>query len=136
MRIRFRRYIRYEESALSPRKIKAAERALRREQEKHPLFSTEIEENQETPLERIERQKREWATRLQGLRDHQSRCWKEGRTIIRRWDRASRTAFLEQWNRRMYPAQGVYFLEYVRTYAQQNGLHCPKEVCNEIHDSK
>ena len=65
------------------RKLKAAERRLRLDREKFPLFAEEIGESQPTPVELLAARARSVVTSQQNSRDRAARNWWQARAELR-----------------------------------------------------
>src|SRR3546814_5582208 len=65
------------------RKLKAAERRLRLDREKFPLFAAEIAESQPTPEELLDARGRAFVENQQANRDREARNWWRARAELR-----------------------------------------------------
>ena len=92
------------------RKLKAAERRLRLDREKFPLFAEEIGESQPTPEELLDSRARSFITSQQRNRDRAAADWWRARAELRAIPEPDRSAFIRYWNRSKCPGNATYLL--------------------------
>src|SRR3546814_3646832 len=98
------------------RKLKAAERRLRLDREKFPLFAEEIGESQPSPEELLDARARSFVTHQQDNRDRAARNWWPARVELRAIPDPDRAAFIRFWNRCKCPGNGSYLLTYMNMF--------------------
>ena len=98
------------------RKLKAAERRLRLDREKFPLFADEIGESQPSPEELLDARARSFVTHQQDNRDRAARNWWQARVELRAIPEPDRAAFIRYWNRCKCPGNGTYLLTYMNMF--------------------
>lgn len=122
MRIRHTVQYRPEPRGVTPRRLSAAKRALRRERERLTLFASEVAEEQETPEERIDRCDREMLRADQGQRDLAAKHWRWGRSQLSSVRAEVRAEILDRWNKSWIPAHAAYFADFVHRELKRLGL--------------
>ena len=121
MHIRFKRALKSEKRGVTPRRLAAAKRTLKRQAEALPLFSEQIRAEQPTPKERIrtfDNNHAEWA---QGMRDHDAEKWRKARAQLRSLPKEEQEVVLTFWNKSSMPANAVYFATVMHNYIEQDG---------------
>lgn len=98
------------------RKLKAAERRLRLDREKFPLFAEEIGESQPSPEELLDARARSFVTHQQDNRDRAARNWWQARAELRAIPEPDRSAFIRYWNRSKCPGNATYLLTYMNMF--------------------
>lgn len=96
-------------------RLKAAERALKRQANKFPLFADQIRAEQPTAQERLEQftqSETDWRKRM---RDFNAQQWREGRRLLRSLPAEQHLGLIQKWNQKPCPADAGYFLDF---------LHC------------
>lgn len=106
---------------VTPRRLKASERALKRERENHPLFSDQVAEVQPTATERIETIDARFGEGLQGMRDLTAKHWKWGRAQLEAHPE-HREEILAAWEKSFCPPNGTYFADFVRSRLKRKGI--------------
>ncbi len=118
--MRFRRFIHATIRGVNPRRIKAAERALKRQRDKLPLFASEIASGQPTPEERISRMDENFLKYWQHLRDGHAETWRRARRNLRALPEEEGKMLLDRWNKAPYPADSAYFADMVHNWIRKN----------------
>lgn len=98
------------------RKLKAAERRLRLDREKFPLFAAEIAESQPTPEELLDARGKAFVENQQANRDREARNWWRARAELRAIPEPGRAAFVRYWDRCKCPGNAVYLLTYINMF--------------------
>ena len=98
------------------RKLKAAERRLRLDREKFPLFAAEIAESQPTPEELLDARGRAFVENQQANRDREARNWWRARAELRAIAEPDRAAFIRYWDRCKCPGNAGYLLTYINMF--------------------
>lgn len=98
------------------RKLKAAERRLRLDRQKFPLFAAEIAESQPTPEELLDARARSIVTNQQDNRDRAARNWWRARAELRAIPEPDRSAFVRYWDRCKCPGNASYLLTYMNMF--------------------
>lgn len=98
------------------RKLKAAERRLRLDREKFPLFAAEIAESQPTPEEMLDARGRAFVANQQANRDREARNWWRARAELRAIPNPDRAAFIRYWDRCKCPGTATYLLTYINMF--------------------
>lgn len=93
MHIRFKRALKSEKRGVTPRRLAAAKRTLKR-------------------------QAAEWA---QGMRDHDAESWRKARAQLRSLPREEQEVVLTFWNKSSMPANASYFATVMHNYIEQDG---------------
>ena len=121
MHIRFRRELKSKKRGVTPRRLAAAKRTLKRQADVLPLFSEQIRAAQPSPEERIrtfDDNHAEWAQRM---RDHAAENWRKARAQLRALAKEEQTVILEFWNKSSMPADACYFATVMHNYIEQGG---------------
>ena len=119
--MRFAKVSRGTNREITPRRIAAAKRHLRKEREKLALFADEVAEMQPTPVERIELHDDCFAERWQNFRDLHAKQWRKGRRWLREHPEHA-DEILERWNASMCPADAPYFCTKIRRILREKGI--------------
>lgn len=98
---------------LTPRRLAAAKRALRRERDRLTLFADQVAAEQPTPEKRIESFDLDLLRQDQVRRDLTAHHWRWARRQLRCHPQRA-TEILGKWNRSWIPATGTYFADFVR----------------------
>ena len=98
------------------RKLKAAERRLRLDREKFPLFAAEIAESQPAPEELLEARGKAFVANQQDNRDRAARNWWRARAELRAIAEQDRAAFVRYWDRCKCPGNATYLLTYINMF--------------------
>lgn len=98
------------------RKLKAAERRLRLDREKFPLFAAEIAESQPTPEELLDARGKAFLENQQANRDREARNWWRARAELRAIPEPDRATFIRYWNRCKCPGNAAYLLTYMNMF--------------------
>lgn len=96
--------------------MKAAERRLRLDREKFPLFAAEIAEGQPTPEELLDARASAFVSNQQANRDREARNWRRARAELRAIPEPDRSAFIRYWNRSKCPGNAGYLLSYMNMF--------------------
>jgi hypothetical protein len=120
--IRHRIRPRFEPRGSTPRRLAAAERALKRERDRHPLFASAVAAEQGTAEERIARFDRAAIVQEQSFRDLAARHWRLGRQWLASVNAEVREVLLAQWNASSVPADAAYFADFLRTRLRRWGI--------------
>lgn len=110
---------------LTPRRLAAAKRALRRERDQLALFADQVAAEQLTPQERIEAFDLDLLRQDQGRRDLTAQHWRWTRRQLRRHHRCA-ADILAKWNCSWIPATGTYFANFVRRELKARSLEIEK----------
>jgi len=98
------------------RKLKAAERRLRLDRAKFPLFAVEIAESQPTPEELLDVRGKAFVANQQASRDREARNWWRARAELRAIPQPDRAAFIRYWDRCKCPGNATYLLTYINMF--------------------
>lgn len=112
--MRFRREIRVVSRPVSAARLKAAERALRKQRERLPLFAAEIEAEQPTPKERIRKMDAGFELFWADRRRWHAGVWRRWRAVLNRLPMELGTTVRNRWNLSPIPGEAVYFADFVR----------------------
>ena len=121
MHIRFKRALKSEKRGVTPRRLAAAKRTLKRQADALPLFSEQIRAEQPTPEERIRNFDDDHAEWAQGMRDHDAISWRKSRAQLRALPREKQKVILAFWNKSSMPADACYFATVMHNYIEQGG---------------
>ena len=99
---------------VTPRRLSAATRALRKERERMPLFANQVAAEQLSPEERIQHFDRQLLNQNQGHRDLAAKHWRWGRTQLSFLSVEIRVAILAAWNVSSIPSEAHYFADFIR----------------------
>ena len=121
MHIRFKRALKSEKRGVTPRRLAAAKRTLKRQADALPLFSEQIRAEQPTPEERIRNFDDSHAEFAQRLRDHDAESWRKARAQLRSLPREEQEVVLTFWNKSSMPADAGYFATVMHNYLEQGG---------------
>ena len=119
-----RHEVRYRHSprGITPRRLAAAKRALKRERDRLALFADEVAREQPSPEERIESFDDRGMRAERAMRDLAARHWRWGRRQLELVSDDVRQQILCAWNRSMAPPSAHYFADYVRTRLKRLGI--------------
>lgn len=106
--------VRLQPRGIAPRRLAAAKRALTKERQKRPLFADQIEEEQGSPEERIDRIDQSMIDYDQGHRDLAAKHWRQGRRMLKEVTEETRADLIERWNASSIPSTAAYFADFVR----------------------
>jgi hypothetical protein len=98
---------------LTERRLAAAARALRREQEDCPLFADDIADEQPTPEERVRVIDVQQVAHWQHIRDFNARTWRAARRILFSLPAEERDQLFAAWQSAPYPASASYFADFL-----------------------
>lgn len=104
---------------VTQRRIANAERALKRQRDKLPLFADQIAAEQPTAEERCRGFDDGLYKFWQEHRDLEARMWRECRRAISVMPELDRKTLMVQWNQSNWPGNSVYFSVFLRTRLQQ-----------------
>ncbi len=122
MTIRHRVPPRLELRASTSRRVAAAERALRRERERYPLFAGQVAEEQGTAEERIARIDHSMIAYDESHRDLAARHWRLGLRLLASVNEEIRSLLIDRWNQSSVPADAAYFADFIRTRLRRWGI--------------
>jgi hypothetical protein len=100
----------------TPKKLKSAERRLKKEREKYPLLVDWITEQQPTAQEKVDAHLEGYQRWCQSFRSSTARGWKKGRQILRSLPAEDKARFLEYWNNSRIPGDACYFNDALRRF--------------------
>lgn len=106
---------------ITPRRLAAAERALRLEREWLPLFADQVAAEQPTAEERIKRIDAEHAEYWQSHRDVAASHWRWARGILSQHP-AYAADILAKWEVSSIPSAAAYFADFVRRELWARGV--------------
>lgn len=109
---------------ITPRRLAAAERALRLERERLPLFADQVAAEQPSAEERIKRIDAEHAGYWQSHRDLAASHWRWGRRILSEYP-AYGADILAKWEVSSIPPTAAYFADFVRRELRALGVDIP-----------
>lgn len=98
---------------VTKRRIAAAERALKREQDKFPLLGDWIASQQPTARERVEHFNDANAKRFQRRRDGIAETWRKARTELRKLPKAEQERLIAKWDASPQPKDAWYFADFL-----------------------
>lgn len=113
--IKFERGVKLYPKGITSRRIKAAERALIKQQQRYPLLKHWIKAQQPSPSERIAQADAHTVALFSRLRNHDAKCWREQRQTLRRFPLVIREQLIQKWNNAKLPKTGTYFADFIRT---------------------
>lgn len=122
--VRYERFPRSTARPITPRRLQAADNALRRERERHPLFADEIAADQPTPAERLLEQEALQAAYWQRIRDHVAVTWRKARAILMSLPSEEQRGVRDRWNNTSCPGKAEYFADFIY---QQTGRSASRE---------
>jgi hypothetical protein len=102
--------------AATPKKLKSAERRLKKERDKYPLLVDWITEQQPTAQARVDAHLDDWQRRCQSIRASTARQWRESRQLLRNLPAEDKARFLEYWNNSRIPGDASYFRDALRRF--------------------
>lgn len=119
------------------RRIAAAKRFLQKERDKAPLFAAEIEAEQPTPEERIQKHDAGFVAFWQEFRNHDARVWRKARALLRTLPADAQAEIHARWQASSIPGNAAYFSDFLRTrlveWAKLIGLEVLPCHLNEQH---
>ena len=118
--LKFFRGAKFKSKGITSRRIKAAQRALSREQEKYPLLREWVKSSQPTPEKRIHDADVRTVLMFQRLRNYDAKCWREGRKKLRQLPPNLRQQVISEWNNSHCPKTGEYFADFLKRYFKKN----------------
>jgi hypothetical protein len=119
--MRFKRYPGKEPHQVTPRKRAAAERAVRKEQDRYALFPELVRHRSaDERLEAMALQRDKW---WRAMRDHQARQWRRARGLLRSLPEAVQAEVKTLWQEPIYPGDPVYLLVLIRKYQMKSGAN-------------
>lgn len=120
--IRFRRFEHHTIKPASSLRLKASERALKKQRDTLPLFATQIAAKQPTAEERIRNIDYDFKLHWLSIRVFHATLWKKGRKILRSWPDDIKTEALQKWNTSRCPGDSAYFCDFLRQFAKAKGF--------------
>jgi hypothetical protein len=100
---------------ITPRRLAAAKRTLKKQRDKYPLLTDWIASQQPSPEERILKADQNIVWQQQYWRDSDARCWRKWRERLYRLHVSERQRLLDEWNESHYPKTSEYFADFCRT---------------------
>lgn len=111
--MRFSKEMKAGRRPVTPRRVAAAVRALKRERDKVPLFAEEVAAEQPTPEQRVERLDQGFVATWQEIRNQRARVWRKARARLRSLPPDAQAEILARWNRSTVPGDSAYFADFV-----------------------
>jgi hypothetical protein len=119
-----------ESTGVNNRRLSAARRAIRRENDKFPLLP-EFQVT-ETPEERILRFDRQFEFNKKNNRKKIAIAWRKARALL--YSRPDKIEILKLWNSKIYPLHPEYFLDLIRHIEKEPGYLARRR--NEIDKAR
>jgi len=114
---------------VTPRRLAAAKRALKKQRDKCPLFAAQIVAKQPTPEQRIWYMDSKFVKEWDKLRNATCRQWLKLRRIIRKEICPElKKEFLSSWSRMRYPADPYYASDFLLWLMRKKCSGCPMRV--------
>ncbi len=114
---------------ITPRRLAAAKRALKKQRAKCPLFADQIAARQPTPEERIWEMDIKFVLEWDKLRQATCKKWLELRRIIRKEICPElKVEFLSSWSRMRYPADPYYALDFLLRLVKEKCTGCSGRI--------
>ena len=113
---------RIEPRGTTTRRLAAANRALKKERDRRPLFAEQIAAEQPSPEQRIEDADRCLLDYDQAHRDLAAAHWRRGRRWLSAIPADVRAEIVDLWNRKTCPPTAAYFCDFVRRELKRRGL--------------
>ncbi len=128
--IRFeRRLPKTKRRCVTPRRLAAAKRALKKQRDKYPLFREQIAAKQPTPEQRIWDMDTKFVNEWDALRLATCKQWLELRRIIRKEVCTElKDEFLSSWYTVSHPADPYYALDFLLQLMKKKCTACPMRV--------
>jgi hypothetical protein len=114
--MRFTKEFKPYKKAVTKRRISCAERAIKKQQNKIPLFADQI--TWPSPEERIEFFDQQCISQFNKFRQLSLNNWLEGRKILRSFSPEDKKLFLDFWNKSSIPARAEYFVDALKNWRQ------------------
>ena len=102
------------EKKITKRRLSCAERALKKQRDKIPLFASQLV--QPTALQRIQNFDADLMKQIVVYRHNAAKGWVEFRQKIKELAPGSKIKFLEYWNNSSCPGSSVYALTILRKF--------------------
>jgi len=118
--VRYEKLLRLTPRSITPRRLQAAERALKHERQNRPLLATQIAEEQPTPEERIHAIDAQHHAWWQAIRDQASHTWRAARKILQGLPEDEQRELLTRWNAAAYPGRSEYFADFIREQTERS----------------
>lgn len=106
---------------VTPRRLAAADRALRLERERLPLFADQVAIEQPTATERIQQIDAAQVEHWQSHRDLAAKHWRWGRRRLADHP-ATATDIFAKWETSSIPPTAAYFADFVRRELRARGI--------------
>ncbi len=114
---------------ITPRRLAAAKRTLKKQRDKYPLFREQIAAKQPTPEQRIWDMDSKFVNEWDALRLATCKQWLELRRIIRKEVCPElKDEFLSSWYNANHPADPYYALDFLLQLVRGNCTACPMRV--------
>ena len=118
---------------ITPRRLTAAKRALKRQREKCPLFADQIAERQPTSEERIWNMDTQFVQQWNKFRQASCQKWLKLRRVIRKEICPMlKEEFLTSWSNSKYPACPYYTSDWLLQLMRKNCTSCPLRVNQQL----
>lgn len=114
--MRFSRMERVRDREVTPRRVAAAERFLKKEIRKAGLFAEEVAAELPTPLERIQNHDEGSKEFWQGMRDYNAKRWRAERRKLAEYPAEERSRILAAWGSSRLPGDANYFGEFLKAW--------------------
>ena len=99
---------------ITPRRLAAANRHLRLERERFPLFADQIAVEQPSPEQRIVKADENWNHFWGKFRTFSASQWRFARRVLRSLPADRRRDLIQRWNASPYPKEAHYLLSFLR----------------------
>lgn len=114
---------------ITPRRLAAAKRALKKQRAKYPLFRAQIKAKQPSPEQRIWDMDSKFVKEWDALRLATCKQWLELRRIIRKEVCPDlKEEFLSSWYNQRHPADPYYALDFLLQLVRESCTACPMRV--------
>jgi len=120
MFIKFHREARYQPRGVTSQRLSAAKRKFRKEQERLPLFASEIKEQQLEPENYVISKDAQIAKSEAERRKRIADTWRLTRKIVRRMPEDVKKQCIERWHQnRFMPKTASYFIDMLYTHFRE-----------------
>ena len=117
---------------ITPRRLAAAKRALKRQRDKYPLFADQIAARQPTPEQRILEMDAKFVEEWDKLRQTTCKKWFELRRIIRKEICPElKEEFLSSWSIMSYPADPYYASDFLLRLVRKKCTGCSGRITEQ-----
>ena len=121
--LRFEREPHITRRGATKNRLRASERALRKQREAVPLFSSWVAASQPSPAERIELADDSYESFQTSMRAGLAANWRRGRRLLRAAPADLQRVIRFAWNVAWCPGNGTYFVSYITDRLRQEGLY-------------